>query len=784
MDHLGRTLDNLHRGDTQIIDGDLKVGGDHIITGDLEAKQIETGQLNPLAPATEIIINADLDTQNNKLLSSTNPTGVIIQGADFEAKTDINRVVNIDLRGNLTNLDTGFPQLLNPTLAGSTLYGGGDIKTAQLSYVSGTGDISVIDNLNLNGNQIKNIYSISNDNDGEVLVEGEDGGGGVLFSGEMNSSIPISINTNGKSSIIDNDSNTFDASSANLFNVNTGGTHSFTINNAQKFDIEPFVNTSRNPLKLLNEPLQFDITASIETFNTSVLSIDLEGEGLSIRADAITDDAMEFEGTLGNFSFNKNLKAPSIQALTGNLIVNSNLDMNSNELLNCPAVKSNGDLSLENATGIAEGIYIEDGGEILIKQDTSFENFNVRSVNNLQTKSVNDVKYIYQAADLPNPITSGEYHIMGDIVLTTSYNINAGANVSIRGTGRSKTKLRWTAITGLEALTIVDSNVDIANLSLESPTGSLIAYRNIAKDKVFSMTDCEITNVNGNPLNVEGGDLIDLLQVLCWYNFGNASSNFINVSKLQITSCEFLRYFERGSAPLNWATGNMIALSGNHGATNITSNLMHPQQTQNGIFLQDGATIYSALASAIVANTFIDIGLTTGVVYKYGGANTIDDYPFLITSNNIGYENETALAEMRLEGNILDTAIAMANTPYGINGGTAWTFPLTKRVSTTNTGTITYTAKNPTYFSITASFKLTVVAGGNNQNIEVGLLVNGVAVATCKQIIELDLNVFQNTSLNCLGFASQNDIYQLYVQNNTGANDVLVSDVVFTGFQI
>ena len=346
MDHLGRTLDNLHRGDTQIIEGDLKVGGDHIIAGDLEAKQIETGQLNPLPPATQIIINGDLDTQNNKLLSSTNPTGVIIQGADFEAKTDINRVVNIDLRGNLTNLDTGFPQLLNPTLAGSTLYGGADIKTAQLSYVVGTGDISVIDNLNLNDNKILNITELTSSTQinmpqpldmvgntitGVAEVRGFDGnplllntfndgtgliieeGGEIqaekslnLLSNAISGVSSITINGNAKNSFIDNDFNTFDAGSANIFNVDTGGAHDFTINNQQKLTIDTLA-TYRLPLKLLNQPLQFDISANIETTNTSTLSIDLDGENLTIRSDPITDDALEYETTLGNFSFNRNV---------------------------------------------------------------------------------------------------------------------------------------------------------------------------------------------------------------------------------------------------------------------------------------------------------------------------------------------------------------------------------------------------------------------------------------------------------------------------------------------
>ena len=378
MNFKGETLDNLHIGDVNITE-DLQVDGNHVVAGNIEVQNIQVENINPLPPATDIKINSDLDTQNNKLLSSTNPTGVIIQGADFEASSNINRVVDIDLRGNLTNLDTGFPQLLNPTLAGSTLYGGADIKTAQLSYVVGTGDISVIDNLNLNDNRIlnvteltstteinmpqtltmagnsirgvsevrgfdsnplllntfndgsgieieefgdvklqkdinmdskliKNVFSISNDNDGEVLIQGSNGVDALLVGdNNITSSAPVTINTNTKTSIIDNEFNTFDSSSANIFNVNTGGTHDFTINNQQKLTVGPLITESRLPIKIINQPLQFDLSANIETTNTSDLSIDLEGENLTIRADPITDDALEYETTLGNFSFNKNV---------------------------------------------------------------------------------------------------------------------------------------------------------------------------------------------------------------------------------------------------------------------------------------------------------------------------------------------------------------------------------------------------------------------------------------------------------------------------------------------
>jgi hypothetical protein len=144
-----------------------------------------------------------------------------------------------------------------------------------------------------------------------------------LLSNAVSGVSSITIDGNAKNSIIDNDFNTLDAGSANLFNVNTGGTHDFTINNAQKFTIDTLA-TYRLPVKLLNNALQFQTTANIETIGTSNINMDLDGEFLDIASDPITDNALEFTTSLSNFSFNKDTKFLSTNNITFPLLPTPN----------------------------------------------------------------------------------------------------------------------------------------------------------------------------------------------------------------------------------------------------------------------------------------------------------------------------------------------------------------------------------------------------------------------------------------------------------------------------
>jgi hypothetical protein len=49
--------------------------------------------------------------------------------------------------------------------------------------------------------------------------------------------------------------------------------------------------------------------------------------------------------------------------------------------------------------------------------------------------------------------------------------------------------------------------------------------------------------------------------------------------------------------------------------------------------------------------------------------------------------------------------------------------------------------------------------------------------------VEADANVGANFTFNIIGFANQNDTFQLYCQNNSGANDILVNNLQLAGVE-
>jgi hypothetical protein len=96
---------------------------------------------------------------------------------------------------------------------------------------------------------------------------------------------------------------------------------------------------------------------------------------------------------------------------------------------------------------------------------------------------------------------------------------------------------------------------------------------------------------------------------------------------------------------------------------------------------------------------------------------------------------------------------------------------------------ITKNSKRPNYFTINLTGQLTVQGGGNNQNLEIGLLANGVPTgATAK--IQADNGVPTAFSYNVIGFATQGNTFQLYVQNDTGANDILLNNLQLAGVEV
>jgi hypothetical protein len=401
--------------------------------------------------------------------------------------------------------------------------------------------------------------------------------------------------------------------------------------------------------------------------------------------------------------------------------------------------------------------------------DIDMFNSNIFSINSLDSGILNGNILIRSENDLPNPITAGNYLIMGDITFLSSYTL--AGDVSFFGLGRegeSSMNFQIPIIAPGACINITDYSCSFNNLTLtnQSAIYILLEANNTAKDKILTFSNCKITNCkNSSVFNIQGFDLVDCFNCLFQYNYPTVHHFYHNNgSKLQITSCEFLRQGQEANPITNWGTAPMITLDNNFGAINISSNLIHPQQTQDGINIKNTFTSLEALISS---NTFISVGLTTGILINYN--TSINQYPSLIVDNNTGIINQKSL----LEGQSINNTTYTATTSgvwEPVNFGTGFTTPNINRFSTTATPfEFKYDAKQPIKCLVNVNITADHDTKGDD-TILFGISKNGSIVSQIQTDIKdgADKTFGFNTILEL----SQNDLLQFKVQNLTAGTDI------------
>lgn len=360
----------------------------------------------------------------------------------------------------------------------------------------------------------------------------------------------------------------------------------------------------------------------------------------------------------------------------------------------------------------------------------------------LYSQNLNNVKLIRSEADFNGSTNlSGSYIIYGNVNMTSGYTLTS--DVSIMGIGRDVCSLNFNIGDSDPAGYCIlnnDFNFSISNINISNTSNeySLLRCNNTPKDKILTITnssfmDCE----NGELIHIEGFDLVDINNVIFMYNNVALKHFYHNSgSKLQITSCEFLRQGTRASPIVSWGTAPMIELESSNtpfGSINISSNIIHPQQSQSGIFLSSNL---SAIDAIIGSNTFINLGLTTGILLNYDG-NTINNYNFLTVGDNTGIINEKSIVELALEGNTTYTSTVSGqyvalNTPN-------ITFPILKRFTSLGNTLLRYDGKKPIYININCN----LLANQNDSKanlVRFGIEQNGNLVSSLGFTVEDNKN--------------------------------------------
>ena len=372
------------------------------------------------------------------------------------------------------------------------------------------------------------------------------------------------------------------------------------------------------------------------------------------------------------------------------------------------------------------------------------------------------------------------YFVRGEVNITGRLIVDS-PGISIKGWNRDEDSLNFTGLNTVgDLITVTDESFEMSNLKISSTndTAGTVALKainydaaeyNSGRDKVLTLVNCQFRNCF-DVWYIEGFDLVDIQNTLVWYiEATTIGCQFKNVSKLQLSSCEYVRWFDETNianslgawdAVTNYSLGDIVtegptfyrALTNNvnrqpsttlgvdwevtgystasmielldnaggpgFGAVNINGGIIHPQQTQAGIDINNASTTGFGTISS---NAFINVGLTTGKVFKPQGLTGLPEYSIGATYGydifaNQGLLNSTSGIVATLNNNALVTSASL--TPIAINATTV-SPQAAVRFGTSTGGEIEYFGTKQVYCSIHAS--VTINSNGNDDTYSVTL---------------------------------------------------------------
>lgn len=379
-------------------------------------------------------------------------------------------------------------------------------------------------------------------------------------------------------------------------------------------------------------------------------------------------------------------------------------------------------------------------------------------------------------------------YLLKGIIETTAILKADNKNVAIVGQNRDLHGIKYTGVD--YAIETIDSNLSLQSIkvSCDDPASIAVLANNYnagdyneGRNKILTIQDCQFRNCH-DIIYITGYDLLDIQNTIFIYN--QPTTNGISIfatSKVQLTSVELIRWFDESSLPLpaNFGVGSMVYL-GNVaglspvGAVNISGSILHPQQAQNGLELASGSlTSFGTIA----ANTFINIGLTTGSVFlpdpiTSNGYSSGQALNYDIKSNQ-GLLDSTSGVVMTVSSNTTTTALTQ-NVPAPINTGTLALPRAQVRYNVSTGGRCTYTGSKQVYVSIHVTLSYDKQGAGND-DYTFYIYKNGVALAGSGTEVEAELNGALGLVYGTL--MSQNDYIEIYVENIQSNDDMTITNL-------
>jgi len=760
MNSSGYSLDNIHQGNTYIEGGSLFVDGAIVSEGSSgQSEYLDSGVYTPLFSNFLNINTVTQKTANNQKTIFTKNGNIITLDTNLDINYPALSSGTLTIfRFNMTvpsTLDILDAKILNqaPCITGSTEF---NIVLTNAFYVSeGVFTIQLqAQTINIVGGansslSLKLVYKLEGNDIPATAIVTSGGGSGGDVQNPMQSEL--------------------DGGGFNIVNIQ---------------DLTAMGTVTANSISapnVLSNPLTSDLYTNgsrIYNANGDTPNILVSSTFLVFTGTSLFLNEMQLLGnilsTTTNFIIDNNNGTPQAITIKGQELRidnTSGIRMFGNPITDIDTLSStNNDITLSASSGGFPANVLLSGSQLIISMNNGIDmkTHPISNCSSLGLKELNNVKLIRSEADF-NASTnlSGAYVIYGDVTMTNGYTLTG--DTTITGIGRDISSLNFDiGAPGTDyCIANTDYNLEISNVNFSNQSAeyNLLGCTNTGKDKIITMSNCSIRNCeNAEAVNITGFDLVDINQVLMQYNqIGSRHFRVQDSSKLQVTSCEFLKGYNE-DIPSNFGSAPMIDLSGTFGAVNVSNNLIHPQQSQDGIRLQPS---FNATASVISANTFISTNLVSGILLRYG-AGSINNYPSLIVSDNTGIKNQKALLSANSQNNTTYTATVL-NSYTAVDFGPNFTVDSDVRFSPTlNAFEFQYDADQP--ISCLVSVSVSADQDTKGDDTILFALEQNTVIASEYQV-EIAANDVKSFTFTTVLTLEKNDILRFVVKNETAGTD-------------
>ena len=364
---------------------------------------------------------------------------------------------------------------------------------------------------------------------------------------------------------------------------------------------------------------------------------------------------------------------------------------------------------------------------------------------------------VNQISDFPAPVAgvitldaNTEYAVRNDISTTNRFVF--GDNTVISGSDDAVVNLEYTGVGDM----FTGSNVTakIKNITITCSSGTFINFTGTGTE-IFQTVDAKIVaDTLGTMGDIAGIQLTSTQVDVTTDGLVFTGSNGVALISASLDIIDAGTLFDLGTSTFNGISftdcfvtlnGSSVFLSGLANSGNINTGALG--SVHNCRFFGTGTPL-----------------------------NTINDedirWQFFI-NDDIQETHKDAL--ISLSGNLTATTITAVNTPTLIAG--TWTEEHGAQFTTDANGRMTYIGVKDTHFDVTCSFSVEPVSGTNK---EIGLYVakNGTEISNSEATANVSAGDPKRVTTIWRLTLSTNDYIEAFVENETDATDILVSDAV------